>query len=244
MTDNIIFGIYPVLEALRNGKDIDTLYIRQKLVGENTEEIVSLARDLQVPVHRVPPEKLNRMVRGNNQGVVAIMAQVVYSAVDEIVMNVFEQGKNPFIVVLDGITDVRNFGAIARSAECAAADCVVFSEKNAAPVNSVSMKASAGALSHIPVARVSSLVNTVKNLKDLGLKIIAVTEKANAPYYNFDFLQPMALVLGSEDEGIGPTLLHQCDESIAIPMKGKVQSLNVSVAAGIVFFEALKQRGI
>ena len=145
-------------------------------------------------------------------------------------------------MILDGITDVRNFGAIARSAECAGADCIVIADKNAAPVNSVSMKSSAGALSYIPVARVRSLVNTVKNLKDLGLKVVAATEKGNIPYYSYDFTTPLVVVLGSEDEGIGQTLLHQCDESLAIPMKGKVQSLNVSVAAGIFFFEALKQK--
>jgi len=242
MTDQYIIGIYPVLEALRIGKDIDTLYIRQKLGGENTEEIISLAREMQIPVHRVPPEKINRMVKGNHQGIVAVMSQVVYSDVSEVVSGVFEAGRDPFIVILDGITDVRNFGAIARSAECAGADCIVFADKNAAPVNSISMKASAGALSVIPVARVKSLVNTAKQLKDMGLNIAGVTEKGNCSYHRYNYRQPLALVLGAEDEGISPTLLHQCADTIAIPMKGKIQSLNVSVAAGIVFFEAMKSR--
>lgn len=242
MTDQYIIGTYPVLEALRSGGEIDTLYIRQKHGGEQIDEIVTLARDLQIPIHRVPPEKLNRMVKGNHQGIVAVMSQVIYSDVSEVVSRIFEAGRDPFIVILDGITDVRNFGAIARSAACAGADCLVFADKNAAPVNSISMKASAGALSVIPLARVKSLVNTAKQLKDMGIHLAGVTEKGNCIYHQFNYNQPLALVLGAEDEGISPTLLHQCAETLAIPMKGQIQSLNVSVAAGIVFFETLKLR--
>jgi 23S rRNA (guanosine2251-2'-O)-methyltransferase len=240
--DTFIFGIYPVLEALRNGKEMESLFIKRGSNGELFDEMLSLARKMEIPVHMVPIEKLKRMTQGNHQGVVGIASHIGYVPVEEIITTAFEEGRSPLLVLLDGITDVRNFGAIARSAECAGADAIVFSSLNSAPVNAVAIKASAGALMHMPVCRVHNMVTTVKNMKNYGIKIIAASEKGRTVYTEYDFNEPTAIIMGAEDSGIDTALLKISDYMVNIPMKGKVKSLNVSVASGVLLFEALKQR--
>jgi len=242
MTDKLIFGIYPVLEALRSGVILDSIFIKKNLEGNNISEIVSLAKKYEIPINNVPIEKLNRLTGKRHQGIIATYSQVIYSPIEEIITGAFESGLSPLILVLDGITDVRNFGAISRSAECAGITAIVFQFKNSAPVNSVAIKASAGALLNIPLCRVPNLKNTVAYLKDSGLQIVGASEKNSLPYYKLNYNIPTAIVMGSEDMGINPEILKLCNENITIPMSGKIQSLNVSVATGIILFEAFKNR--
>ena len=189
----------------------------------------------------VPIEKLNRMTRGNHQGVVAQMAAIDYVTVEDILERVPED-ETPLIVVFDGVTDIRNFGGIARSAECAGAHGLIAPLKNSAPVNADAIKTSAGALNVIPVARVGSIRNTLKTLQMEGFQIVAATEKSRKLLYDADFRKPTAIVMGAEDVGISKEVLKLCDEQLAIPLIGHIESLNVSAAAAIMLFEVVRQR--
>ena len=189
----------------------------------------------------VPVEKLNRMTRGNHQGVVAIIAAIDYVEVQDILERVPED-ETPLIVVFDNVTDVRNFGGIARSAECAGAHGIISSLKNSAPVNAESIRSSAGALTRIPVARVGSIRNTLKSLQADGFQIVAATEHSRKLMYDADLTKPTVIVMGSEENGISKEVLKLCDEQLAIPMIGAIESLNVSAAAAIMLFEVVRQR--
>jgi 23S rRNA (guanosine2251-2'-O)-methyltransferase len=178
----------------------------------------------------------------NHQGVIAFLANITYYKTDELLQSVFEKGKMPFVLILDRITDVRNFGAIARSAECAGVDFIVIPSRGAAQINSDAIKTSAGALHRIPVCREDNLKTTIEYLKESGLKIYACHEKTENTIYSFDYDQPLAIVMGSEENGISGEYLKRCDEQIKIPMAGTISSLNVSVATGIILFEVLKRR--
>jgi len=204
-------------------------------------ELKSVCKAQKVHMQEVPVEKLNRMTRLNHQGVVATIAPIVYADLEEILSNVPE-GEAGLIVLLDSITDVRNFGAIARSAECVGAHGVITSLKSSAPVNAEALKSSAGALNMIPVARVGSIRNTLKALQAEGYQIAAATEKATQSVYDADFSRPTVVVMGSEDTGISKEVLKMCDCQVAIPMRGRIESLNVSAAAAVILFEVLRQR--
>jgi len=241
---DFIFGIRAVEEAIHSGKEIDRVLIRKGLTGDLFMAFFSLVRENNVPFQYVPEEKLNRITRKNHQGVIAFLSSVTYDNIETIIPGLFEKGEIPLILILDGITDVRNMGAIARSAECAGVHAIVIPEKGSAQINADAMKTSAGALNYIPVCRVKSLVNIVKYIKDCGITVLAATEKANELYFNSELQKPLAILLGAEDIGIDPDLLRLSDSLVKIPMKGKVSSLNVSAAASVLLFEVLRQRSL
>lgn len=237
-----IFGIRPVLEAIEASKSIDKILIKREINGDLVKELIQKAKDYDIPVQRVPNEKLNRITMKNHQGVIAIICPVRYFDLDNLISTLYEEGKTPIAVVLDGVTDARNFGAIARSAECAGADFIVIPEKGSASVTSDSVRASAGALFHIPVCRVKELTQCINSLQENGYKVIGASEKSALNYTHIDYKVPVAIVMGAEDKGLSPDVLRRCDELAAIPILGKVGSLNVSVASGIILYEAVRQR--
>ena len=229
--ENIIFGIRPVAEAIQSGRQIERLYIKKDAGGQLMTEFKDLCWRYRVRWQEVPVEKLNRMTRGNHQGVVAQIAAIGYVALQDILDRVPDD-ETPLIVVFDGVTDVRNFGAIARSAECAGAHGLIVPMKNAAPVNADAVKASAGALNRIPVHRAGSI----------RMQIVAATEKSRTLIYDADLGKPTVIVMGSEDKGISKEVLKLCDVQLAVPIIGSIESLNVSAAAAVLLFEAVRQR--
>lgn len=241
MDNNLIFGIRPVVEAIEAGREIEKLYIRKGAEGQLMTELRDLCLRHRVRVQEVPVEKLNRLVRGNHQGVVAQIAAIAYVQLDDILERVPDD-EMPLVVVFDGVTDVRNFGAIARSAECAGAHGLIAPLKNSAPVNAEAIRASAGALTTIPVCRVGSIRNTIKTLQAEGFQVVAATEKSRKLLYDADLRRPTALVMGAEETGISKEVLKLCDERLAIPLIGRIESLNVSAAAAVMLFEVVRQR--
>lgn len=239
--ENIIFGIRPVAEAVESGQQIEKVYIRKGAEGQLMGELREILRRHRINVQEVPVEKLNRLTRSNHQGVVAQAAMIEYAELDDVLEGV-PQDETPLIVVFDGVTDVRNFGAIARSAECAGAHGLIVPLKNAAPVNADAMKTSAGALAKIPVCRVGSIRNAIMRLAQEGMQIVAATEKSRTVIYDADFTKPTVIVMGSEDVGISKEVLKLCDSQLAIPIVGSIESLNVSAAAAVLLFEIVRQR--
>ncbi|MCM1310103.1 MAG: 23S rRNA (guanosine(2251)-2'-O)-methyltransferase RlmB [Bacteroides sp.] len=237
-----IFGIRAVTEAIESGRDIDKILVKKELQGDLIGPLLQLARENRVLVKRVPQQTIDRITRKNHQGVLAILSAVTYYRLDMLVPQLYEEGRLPFIIVLDGITDVRNFGAIARTAECVGADAIVIPEHGSVSVGGDAVKTSAGALLHIPVCRERSSALAVKFLKENGYKIVAVSEKSAVNYTTIDYTDPIALVMGAEDVGISPEVMKLADCSAAIPMFGKIGSLNVSVAAGVMMYEVVRQR--
>jgi 23S rRNA (guanosine2251-2'-O)-methyltransferase len=239
----MIFGTRAVIEAVQAGKEIDKIWMRRDLQNDLSRELFNIVRDTRIPIQRVPKEKLDRLTRKNHQGVIAYIAAVTYQKLEDIVPFLFEEGKNPLIVLLDGVTDVRNFGAIARTCECAGVDAIVIPNHNSVSVNADAVKTSAGALMNIPVCKETSIVEAVRFLKNCGYKVVAATEKAAMNYTSADYTNPTALVMGSEDSGISPDSLRICDEMVKIPVWGNIASLNVSAAAAVLLYEAVRQRG-
>lgn len=239
--ENIIFGIRPVAEAIEAGKEIERIYIRKGGDSQLLNDLRDLCLRHRLRVQEVPVEKLNRLTRGNHQGAVAQIAAIGYVGLDDLLERVPDD-ETPLLVVFDGVTDVRNFGAIARSAECAGAHGLVTPLKNSAPVNGEAIRASAGALSNIPVCRVGSVRTTLLTLKSEGFQIVAATEKSRKLLYDADLRRPTAIVMGAEDKGISREVLKLCDEQLAIPLVGKTESLNVSAAAAVMLFEVVRQR--
>lgn len=237
-----IFGIRAVAEAIEAGKDIDKILVKKDLQGELIGNLLELARRNRVLVRRVPGQTIDRITRKNHQGVLAVFSAVTYHRLDHLVPQLYEEGRLPFIIVLDGITDVRNFGAIARTAECVGADAIVIPEHGSVSVGGDAIKTSAGALHHIPVCRERSAALAVKFLRENGYKVVAVSEKSAVNYTTVNYTDPVALVLGAEDVGISPEVMKLTDCSAAIPMFGKIGSLNVSVAAGVIMYEVVRQR--
>ena len=237
-----IFGIRAVIEAIEAGKEIDKILIKKDLSGELVNELFALIRERGIVNQHVPVERINRITRKNHQGVVAMLAAVSYNSLENLVPQLYEDGKLPFVVVLDGITDVRNFGAIARTCECAGVDAIVIPERNSVSVNADAVKTSAGALHYLPVCRERNLVAAVKYLKNSGYKVYGATEKSQTNYTKPDYTEPTAIVLGAEDTGISSEILRLCDTHVAIPEFGNINSLNVSVAGGILLYEVVRQR--
>jgi 23S rRNA (guanosine2251-2'-O)-methyltransferase len=242
MEDEMIFGIRAVIEAIEAGKEIDKLLIKKDLQGDLSRELFNILKGRHIPVQRVPVEKLNRITRKNHQGVIAYTTQITYQHIEDIVPTLFEEGKNPFFVLLDGVTDVRNFGAIARTAECAGVDAIIIPSKNSVSVNADAIKTSAGALHTIPVCREDNLTKSIKYLKNCGIHIAGATEKGNRSYTKGTYDGPVCLIMGAEDRGIPQEHLALCDEWVKIPILGHIGSLNVSVAAGVLIYEIVKQR--
>lgn len=239
---NVVFGIRAVLEAIQSGKNIEKVLLKTGLQGSLYQELFKAIQKSDIPVQRVPSERINHYSTGNHQGVVALISPVEYQVLEEVVQKVLETGQTPLVLVLDGITDVRNFGAIARTAECAGVDAIVIPEKGSAPINGDAIKTSAGALYRVPVCRASKLWYSMKFLKESGFTVVGATEKGTLDYREATYSGPLAIVMGAEDKGINPQILKMCDALVSIPLKGEIGSLNVSVAAGILIFEALRSR--
>jgi 23S rRNA (guanosine2251-2'-O)-methyltransferase len=239
---DLIYGTRAVMEAIQAGKEIEKVMIQSGLSNDLIKELIALAREKQVPYTFVPAEKLKRMSTKNHQGVICILSSVSYGSLDNLVDRAFSDGREPFFIVLDRVTDVRNFGAIVRTAECAGVDGIVIGEKGSAPITSDAMKTSAGALNYVPVCREKDLKKTMKFLRDSGIKIIALTEKAEKEIYDVEMSGPIAMILGSEEDGVSDLLLREADDLVKIPMRGKIGSLNVSVATGVSVFEVLRRR--
>lgn len=239
---NMIYGIRPLMEAIRSDKTIDKVLFQKGLQGELFKELFFEVRQHKIPFQYVPLEKINRLTRQNHQGVIAFLSAIEYQDVYDILPTIFEEGRAPFLLMLDKITDVRNVGAIARSAECAGVDAIILPLNGGAQLNDDAVKTSAGALHHIPVCRHSNLVEIINYLKESGVEVIGVTEKANHPVYRKDLTGPICLIMGNEYEGIAWDYLRLCQDTVNIPMVGTIRSLNVSVATGIALFEAVKQR--
>lgn len=238
----VVFGIRAVIEAIESGKQVDKVLMKKDLGGDLAHELMGVIREYGVPVQRVPVERINRVTRKNHQGVVAFMAAVDYYHIDDIVPALYDEGINPFVVILDGVTDVRNFGAIARTCECAGVNSIVIPERDSVSVNADAVKTSAGALNYLPVCRERNIVNAVKYLRDSGFKVIGASEKTDLNYTKADFTGPVAIILGSEGHGISADMLKLCDTLVAIPEFGQINSLNVSVAGGIMIYEVVRQR--
>ncbi len=239
-----LFGIRPLMEAIWAGKGIDKIFIQKGLKGDNSAELLALLREYDLPYNLVPIEKLNRLTRKNHQGVFAFLTEVEFQRIDDLLPILFEQGEEPLIVLLDKVTDVRNFGAIARSAECLGAHAIVIPTRNAAPASGDAVKTSAGALLRLPICRESNLKESIQFMRNSGLRIIGCTEKGASSLYDTDLTGPMCIILGSEEDGISPEYLKMCDEKAFIPMKGETASLNVSVASGILLSEISRQRNL
>ncbi len=237
-----IYGVRPVTEALEAGMPLERVYLRRSLQSEAFRRLFALVREQGVPYQFVPQEKLDRLAGGNHQGAVAFVALLEYQDITRLLPALYEQGETPFFIVLDRITDVRNLGAIARTAEAAGCHALILPSHHSAAVNADAVKTSSGALLHLPVCRTDHLTETLRYLKESGLKIIAATEKGAQPYDEPDMTHPLALIMGSEEKGIAPSILKMADHRVSIPMKGKVGSLNVSVAAGILLYEVVRQR--
>ncbi len=243
MNDNkFIYGLRAVIEAIQAGKEIDRLYVKKDLGSELAQELLEVARQHGIAVQRVPVERINRITRKNHQGVLALLAAVTYYKVEQLVPMLFEQGDNPFLVVLDGVTDVRNFGAIARTCDCAGVNAIVIPEHGSVSVGPDAVKTSAGALNHVPVCRERSLVGAIKYLQESGFVVVATSDKNACNYTRADYTVPVAIVLGAEDKGISPQVMSLCDNRVVIPEFGHINSLNVSVAAGIILYEVVRQR--
>ncbi len=232
------------MEAIAGEREIDRILLQKGSNNEMLAELNALAREHRIPVSKVPPEKLDRITRKNHQGAIAFLSAITYRSLEHVLDQTFAEGRTPLLLLLDRVTDVRNFGAIARSAECAGADAMIIPFLGAAQVNADAMKTSAGALNHIAVCREPDMARTVKYLQDWGVTTVAVTEKAEKTIYELDLSGPIALILGSEEDGISDDIITRCDHLGKIPMNGKIESLNVSVSAGITLFETMRQRAI
>ncbi len=239
---DFIFGTRAVMESIHSGKDIDKVLVQKELNNDLIKELLQLCKTEHIPVVRVPEAKLNRVTRKNHQGVVAQMSAIEYASLDNVIESCFSMGKSPLILILDRITDVRNFGAIARTAECAGVDAIVIPEKGSAQINSDAIKTSSGALNFLPIVRAKNLFYACRDLQKSGLTLVAITEKTTKSMYEADFSSPVALVMGSEEDGISQDIMGIMDDRVKIPMAGNIESLNVSVSAGVAIYEAIRQR--
>ena len=239
---DFIYGTRAIIESIESGKEVDKILIQKDLRNELIQELQALAKSHSVPVQKVPVEKLNRVTKKNHQGTIAYMSSVVYASLDNVISEAYGKGKTPLIIVLDRITDVRNVGAIARTAECAGVHAIVVPSRNTAQLGADAMKTSAGALNYIPVCRVENLKTTLKNIRENGIQVMACSEKAEESVFETDLTAPLAIIMGSEENGISPEYLKFTDGHIKLPIVGKIDSLNVSVATGIITYEVIRQR--
>ncbi|MEM6359274.1 MAG: 23S rRNA (guanosine(2251)-2'-O)-methyltransferase RlmB [Bacteroidota bacterium] len=242
--DNMVFGTRAIMESINAGKEVDRLFIQKQLHNPLIKELIETAKSFGVPVSYVPIDKLNRITKKNHQGAIAFISAVQYASLDNIISETYQKGAEPFLLLLDRVTDIRNFGAIARSAECAGVQALIIPSRGGGAVNSDAMKTSAGALNYISICRSNNLKKTIQYLKSSGVSVIGCTEKTDDHIHDIDLTGPLCIIMGSEENGISAEYLKLCDNKGKIPMKGKVESLNVSVSAGIALFEAVRQRGL
>ena len=239
----MIFGIRAIIEAIESDKEIDKIILKKDLQSELSHELFEVLRSHPlIQVQRVPLERINKYTRKNHQGAIAFISSTHYQRVEDLVQNIFEEGKDPFFIILDGVTDVRNFGAIARTCECAGVDAIVIPFRGSVSVGADAIKTSAGALHTLPVCKEKNLVQTVKYLKASGVRVVAATEKGDKVYTDTNLTGPLAIVMGAEDTGVSPEIIRLCDDLVKIPINGKISSLNVSVAAGVMIYESIRQR--
>jgi len=237
-----IFGIRTVIEAINSGTTIDKVFIQKGLRGELFQELESLLRKEEVNTSYVPVEKLNRLSNKNHQGVVALISPIAFYDLDDLVLNVIESGKTPLFLLLDQLSDVRNFGAIIRTAECTGVNGIIIQKKGGAPVNADTVKTSAGAVFKVPICKVDHIKDAMFHLQASGIKVIAATEKTENTLYDVSFKEPCAIIMGSEGKGITPSILKLADATAKLPILGEIESLNVSVACGAFLYEVVRQR--
>lgn len=237
-----IYGIRAIIEAVKANEEIDKVFIQKGLRGDLIKELEGLLRKNEITVSYVPPEKLNRLTKNNHQGAIANISPISFYSLEEL-MEVVEQKKKPaLLLLLDQLSDVRNFGAIIRTAECASVDGIIIQKKGTAPVNPDTIKTSAGAAFKVPIVKVDHLKDAVFYLQSSGVKVVSATEKTNNSVYDISFKEPTAIIMGSEDRGISPSIIKTSDESAKLPLLGEIDSLNVSVACAVFLYEAVRQR--
>ncbi len=240
--EDYVFGTRAVTEAVNAGKPIEKILFKKGLNNELFHELYQKIKDAEIPFQFVPVEKINRVTRKNHQGVIALLSPVEFQGIENVLPLIYDTGADPLLLILDQVSDVRNFGAIVRSAECAGVHAVIIPEKGSARINADAVKTSAGALFNVPICRTDNLKKTIEFLKDSGVKIVAASEKATNLYTQTNMNLPLAIIAGSEEHGISNSLLELSDELIKIPILGKIESLNVSVASSLMVYEAVRQR--
>lgn len=241
-TPTQIFGLRAVIEAINSGKTIDKVFIQKGLKGDLFHELEQLIRKEGINTSYVPLEKLNKLTKNNHQGIVANISPVAFHDLDSLVLSVFESGKTPLFLLLDQLSDVRNFGAIIRTAECTGVDGIIIQKKGGAPINGDTVKTSAGAVFKVPICKVDHIKDAVYHFQASGIKVIAATEKTDTVIYDINLKEPCAIIMGSEGKGINPSVIKLADETAKLPLLGDIESLNVSVACGAFLYEALRQR--
>lgn len=237
-----IYGTRAVIESIQAGKEIDKLLVQKDLRNELILELLQLAKGHSIPVQKVPVEKLNRITKKNHQGAIAYLSSVVYASLDHVISEAYAKAETPLLIILDRVTDVRNIGAVARTAECAGVHAIVVPSRGTAQLGADAMKTSAGALNHIPICRVENLKTTIREIQDNGIQVVACSEKADALVYSADLSVPLAILMGSEEDGISQEYLKLADSHVKLPVVGQIESLNVSVATGVIVYEVLRQR--
>ncbi len=241
---DLVFGIHPILEGLESGKNFDKILILNSLKNSLAKEIIAIAKEKGIAVNKVPQQKLDRITRKNHQGIIGFIAPIEFQQIEDILPEIFARGKNPFLLILDRISDVRNFGAIVRTAECAGVDAIIIPKKGSAQINGETIKTSTGAIFNIPICKVSGIDSIIPFLKNSGIHLIACTEKSEVNYTEVDYALPIGIILGNEESGIAISNITKSDSTAKLPLIGKTKSLNVSVAAGIIMYEAIRQRGL
>jgi len=240
--NNIVFGLRAIIEAILAEKTFDKIFLKQGTTGDLASELQALVKERDIPLKIVPQAKLDGITRKNHQGAIGFIVPVAYQNFEEIITHAFEQGKDPLLLVLDEITDVRNFGAIARTALCMGVDAIIIPANGSVSITPDAIKTSAGALLTIPVCKVKSLPVAIEKMREYSLLVIGCTEKGVDSIHDLDMAGPLAIVMGSEEKGLSPTILRIADKLASIPISGPVQSLNVSVATGMILYEAAKQK--
>lgn len=240
---DIIYGIRAVIEAVKSGQHLERVFIQKNLKGDLYKELMLELHQSSSPISKVPIERINKFTKKNHQGVVALISPIQYHSLEHLIPELFEQGKNPLLLILDEITDVRNFGAIARTAECLGVHGIVIPIRGGAQVNEDAVKTSAGAFNYLPICRENNLIDAVRFLQESGISLIACSEKTNNSLKDIDFTLPTAIIMGSEERGISPTLMELASDIVKVPMSGNIESLNVSVATGMALYEVARQRG-
>lgn len=241
-SEQIVYGVHSVTEALQAGKDIEKVVLQNNVHGEWLPRIRKILAEREIPFQFLPPEAMNRLVKGNHQGVAAFLSPIQYQAIEDLLPAIYESGEVPLLIILDRVTDVRNLGAVARTAECCGVHAIIVPARGSAQINADAIKTSSGALMNIPVVRSMNLKHTLSFIKESGLKLVAATEKSEQPVWKVNFTDPTAIILGSEETGISPEYLKMCSDFAMIPMQGQLASLNISVAAGMFLYEVTRQR--
>jgi 23S rRNA (guanosine2251-2'-O)-methyltransferase len=240
--DNQIFGIRAIIEAINAKKEIDKVFVQKEAQGDLMQDLMKTMKRNNINFSYVPVEKLNRLTPNNHQGAVATIAPISFVALETLVESVIETGKKPLFLILDQLSDARNFGAIIRTAECTGVDGIIIQKQGSAPVNGDTVKTSAGAVFNVPICKVDHIKDAIFYLQGSGIKTVAATEKTESHIYDINLNEGVAIIMGSEDRGVNPSVLKIVDEKAKLPMFGTIESLNVSVACGAFLYEALRQR--